>query len=313
MPRKKKIDAGDGITFDIDEVSGSSGEAFSARPSVMEAPDKPDSTDVETEMSPVFKLLARPILPELRHVTRARLMMQSPTRLYFYWSVGHQSFHALQRTIGGVAGDYRLVLRLMDLTNDVEELHPIEAEGSWWFAAAPDTEYRAEIGFYSASRPFVRILFSNTIATPRKRPSPHSASEARWAVTTHDFARVLDASGFEEDASAVVRSDLDGEIVSRFARYIGADEANVNVDPFELERGLSMLAAGAPVENLRFKIASDIFAVLTSNLAKLTPEAIKREIGVVEETEFEPFSAVGGSLVNILRRRYRPLSSADLG
>src|SRR5678815_4001945 len=112
MPRKKKTDAGDGISFDIDEVSGSSGEAFSARPSVMDVPDRADPTDVETEMSPVFKLLARPVLPELKHVTRARLMMQSPTRLYFYWSVGQQSFHALQSAIGGAAGDSRLVLRL---------------------------------------------------------------------------------------------------------------------------------------------------------------------------------------------------------
>jgi hypothetical protein len=36
-------------------------------------------------------------------------------------------------------------------------------------------------------------------------------------------------------------------------------------------------------------------------------------MGVADETEFETFSAIGGSLVNIPRRRYRPISSADLG
>jgi len=312
MQNKKKIDAGDEIAFSIDDASsGSSGEAFSARPPVIGAGNV-EAPAVDEEMSPVFKLLARPELPKLKHESRARLMMQSPTRLYFYWSVGRNSFHALHRAVGG-AGDYHLVLRLLDLTDDVEELHPIEAEGSWWFNAVPGKEYRAEIGFYSASRPFIRILFSNTVATPRKGPSPHSALEARWAVTTHDFAKVLDASGFEEDASDVVRSESDSEIVRRFARLIAAKQDVLAADSSELRRGLDMLASGAPIEDLKFKVASDVYALLSANLGKLTLESLKTEIGVTEETEFETFSAVGGSLVNIPRRRHRPISSAELG
>jgi hypothetical protein len=313
MPKKKQIDAGDEIAFDIDKVSaGSSGEAFSARPATIETVYA-EASGVEEEMSSVFRLLARPMLPELKHETRARLMMQSPTRLFFYWSVGSGSFQALQRTVGGGAGDYHLVLRLIDLTNDVEELHPVEPDGSWWFDATPDTEYRAEIGFFSASRPFIRILFSNSVATPRKGPSPHSASESRWAVTTHDFAKVLDASGFEEDAFEVVRDEADSGLISRFARHIGVEGSDITVDPLELGRALGMLASGAPIDDLKFKVASDTYALLTANLVRLTPASLKNEIGVTEETEFETFSAIGGSLVNIPRRRYRPISSADLG
>src|SRR6187399_2686887 len=44
------------------------------------------------EMPPAFRELAQPKLPELRHENRARLQMQSPNRLYFYWSIGTNPF-----------------------------------------------------------------------------------------------------------------------------------------------------------------------------------------------------------------------------
>src|SRR6478609_5415833 len=92
----------DAITFDIDAVSsGSSGEGFSARPERLADTRDTVPTPVDETASPVFKLLARPTLPELKHETRARLMMQSPTRLFFYWSVARRSFQALHKTLGG--------------------------------------------------------------------------------------------------------------------------------------------------------------------------------------------------------------------
>jgi len=244
------------------------------------------------------------------------LMMQSPTRLYFYWSINGQSFHALQKTVGGNASDYRLALRLLDLTNDTEELHAIEPDGSWRFNVLPDNEYRAEIGFYSASRPFVRILFSNTIATPRKSPSPHSASEARWAVTTHKFAEVLEASGFEEDAIEVIRETAHEDLKSLFAAHVGVEEGELSAfEDSELARARAMLAGGTPIEQIKCKIAAGLYAMLQSHLSKLTPSAINDNTGMstlLDETEFETFTAVGGSLVNFPRRKYKPVSSMDL-
>jgi hypothetical protein len=305
------------ISFDIDAASsGSSGEAFSARPERRIEPRDTVSTPVDETASPVFKLLASPTLPELKHETRARLMMQSPTRLFFYWSVARRSFQALHKTLGGQTGDYTLALRLLNLTTDVEELHAVEAEGSWWFNAEPDNEYRAEIGFYSATRPFVRILFSNSITTPRKSPSPHSASESRWAITTHTFAEVLEASGFEEDAFEVIRSDAGQDLSSAFASHVGINESELaGLDLEELRRALAFLASGMPIEDLKWKIAAPLYALLEAHLAMLSAASIEKNIGIAasaSEPEFETFSAVGGSLLNFPRRRYRPISSMNL-
>ena len=305
------------ITFDIDAASGgSSGEAFSARPEHRTEPRDTVSTPVDETASPVFKLLARPTLPELKHETRARLMMQSPTRLFFYWSVARRSFQALHKTLGGETGDYTLALRLLNLTTDVEELHAVEAGGSWWFNAEPDNEYRAEIGFYSATRPFVRILFSNSITTPRKSPSPHSASESRWAITTDTFAEVLEASGFEDDAFEVIRSDAGQDLSSAFASHVGINKSELaGLDIEELRRALAFLASGVPIEDLKWKVAADLYALLEAHLAKLSASSIEKNIGITVsagEPEFETFSAVGGSLVNFPRRRYRPISSMNI-
>lgn len=314
METTEKIDI---FEFDIDAASiSSSGEAFTARPVRPETGKVGPELETGESVSAIFKLLSRPVLPELRHETRARLMMQSPTRLYLYWSIGGQSFHALQRVVGGAASHYRLALRLLDLRKETEELHAAEPDGSWWFDVRPDTEYRAEIGFYSVSRPFVRILFSNTIRTPRKSPSPHSAAEARWAVTTHKFAELLDASGFEEDAFEVLDGERDSQIASRFARYVGIKETAVNAfNNAEIKRALALLAAGSPIEDLKYKIAAELYALLEQHLGKLPAGSICEELGVTDAdlVEYETFSVFGGSLVNIPRRRFRPVSSSDLG
>ena len=307
----------DEIVFDIDAVNaGSSGEAFSPRPErIVERPIEAELS-TEESISPVFKLLARPELPELRHQTRARLMMQSPTRLYFYWSIDPHSFQALRKTVGGAAGDYRLALRLSDLTSEAEELHAVEPEGNWWFDVKPDTEYRAEIGFYSSSRPFVRILFSNTIVTPRKSPSPHSAAEARWAITTHKFAEVLESSGFEEDAIEVIKADADENLSEAFAAYVGVDQKQLErFDIDQLRYALSLLSAGVLLEDLKWKTGAEIYALLQSHLEKLPASSIESQLGISshsETPEFETFSAVGGSLVNFPRRSYRPVSSSSV-
>ena len=303
------------FVFDIDaRDAGSSGEAFSVRPPPRALSETAEALDESA--SPIFKLLSRPDLPELKHETSARLMMQSPTRLYFYWSVSSHSFQALRTTIGDNVGDYRLALRLLDLTHETEEVYSVEREGNWWFNVQPDTEYRAEVGFYSASRPFVRVLFSNTIVTPRKSPSPRSAAEAQWAVTTHKFAELLDASGFEADAFDVRSDEYTDEIASRFAEHVGVERSKIDaVDETELRRALGLLATGSPIEDLKFKITAELYALLQEHLAQLSAGSIRTQLGVTDKDsiEFETFSAVGGSLVNIPRRRFRPVSSSNLG
>src|SRR5829696_5675755 len=150
----------------------------------------PAEIDFESR-SPAFQELALPKLPALERQNRARLQVQTPNRIFFYWSLRSNPFQALRRSLGNEIADYALVLRLIDTETDREELHLIEPEGTHWFNTEAGRSYRAEIGFYSTTRPFIRILYSNTVTTPRKSPSPRAASESEWRVTSRKFAEVL--------------------------------------------------------------------------------------------------------------------------
>ena len=281
-------------------------------------------TDPEVELSPVFKELREPKLPALSRENRARLQMQTPNRVYFYWSLKNNPFQILHRVFGDDRGSYTLVLKLINTTRDTEEIYPVDAEGNWWFSVDADTTYRAEIGFYAPNRPYFRALYSNTITTPRKSPSPRMATDADWMITADKFARVLDVSGFKQDAFDVALAGDDpvaSEAATRgaFAQFIGKD---VKFDGFtveELRYALMALASGVPIESLRWKISASLFALLQANLERLSSDAAISDlrehfaIGEDEEFEEEQLSAVyGNSLVHFpkrIRSRKRGLSN----
>jgi hypothetical protein len=275
-------------------------------------------------LSLVFRELASPKLPDLPREARARLLMQSPTRLFFYWSVGANPYASLHKALGNGTSGYQLALRLLDLTNQTEELHSVEAEGSWWFNVRPESEFRAEIGFYSPSRPFVRILFSNTVETPRKGPSPHPASEARWIISPGKFAEVLDASGFYQDAFEVAADAKDSEfIAAAFAKRAEVSEieaAGLGYD--DLQTALRLLAEGYPLEDLKWKVSAELFALLQERYSYLGMEEFGRRFAPVSpedeirEDELIETTAFGGSLINLrrprfLRPRFAPVSSSN--
>ncbi|HMJ09604.1 MAG TPA: DUF4912 domain-containing protein [Pyrinomonadaceae bacterium] len=283
------------------------------------------------QRSAAFKELSIPKLPPLERENRARLLMQTPTRIFFYWSTGSNPFQTLGRALPGQAANYSLILKLADLKRGIEEIHQIDAEGTWWFDVEADGEYRAEIGFYSPSRPFVRIMYSNTVETPRKSPSPHTAEEAEWRVSSDRFAKVLDVAGFKQDAFdvAIAGDDLAASDLSArraFAGFIGhEDRAVEEISADELRYALLALAAGITLEGLRFRIGARLFALLQANAEKLNAAnamtTVRENFGVETDEFFEEesLSAVyGASLVNFprtLKRRsgfpgkFEPLSS----
>jgi hypothetical protein len=319
------------VNFDIDSVElPSSGEFIDVRPDT--GRDVPESALPE-ETSPIFKELAHPKLPELPKENRARLLMQSPTRIFFYWSLGKNPYQLLHQLFGQNAAGYTLVVKLIDLATEAEEVHPVEAEGSWWFNVRPDAEYRAEIGLYSTSRPFIRILFSNTVATPRKKPSPRSADTAEWSVSGRKFAEVLDASGFSEDAFDVaIGGDRVGASDSVpqeiFAQITGTEPREIErIESEELRLAMMALAAGVPLEALKWKISAELYALLQVHFEKLRGSSALASLGEAlnldeEDLEFEYIEdkAVGGSLVNFPRRvrqrrrfeKYKPISSLNV-
>lgn len=320
----------DEILFDIDSADGVSSSTVIARPAKVETATLVAS-GVDEERSLVFKELATPKLPELKGENRGRLLMQSPTKIFFYWALGSNPYRILHKAFGNDTGSYTLVLKLVDLTHDTEELHQVEAEGSWWFDVRADAEYRAEIGFYAPNRPFVRVMFSNTIKTPRKTPSPRPASDAQWTVSADKFSEVLDVSGFREDAFEVAATgdDATGDQAfspAAFGHYIGKAERDLAaLSADEIRYAMMALAAGVPLEYLKWKISPELFALLQANIDKFNSDAafasLREKFGMTaEEFEFETEgSAVfGASLVNFPKRfkqrrpfpEYSPVSSS---
>lgn len=292
------------------------------------------TADVAEAVDPIFAELAAPLLPELPKENRAQLQMQSPTRLNFYWSFKQNPYQTLNRALSGNAGSYVLVVKLVDLKTDREEISPIEVEGSWWFDVNAGSVYRAEIGFYAVNRPFVRVFYSNTIETPRRSPSPRKAGSADWTVSANQFAKVLNVSGFPQDAYEVALAgddDRQSEIATgnAFSELVGRQKGDLASD--EIRTALLAIAAGYRLEHLREQIGARLYELLESNAGKLSAEkalaSLQKNFGefVDEIVVDEQIGAAvfGASSVNFPRRfkrrfvhklpaRLSPLSSFSL-
>lgn len=287
--------------------------------------DKNSAVADERLNDPIFAALAVPRLPALERENRARLLVQSPTRLYFYWRLKNNAFQTLRKAFGGNTGNYQLIVKLVNETRDREELHAVEAEGDWWFNVEANARYRAEIGFYATNRPFVRVLFSNTVETPRKSPSPRPATESQWAVSSAEFAEILDDSGFTSDAFEVALAGDDAqtaEIATRnaFQQLTGERTAGLQLDfgDEEIRFALLALASGVALADLRGQISASLFAALQENAADLSAEqslaALREHFDVFDDEEIfereEIGSAVfGASLIHFpkqIRKRISP-------
>jgi hypothetical protein len=334
---KAKPSAGVVIEFAAEDASPvSSAVNYSSWSAPLEAPDAeietaPATAD-EIEPSPVFKLLSEPVLPALEKENRARLQMQSPNRLYFYWSLKENPYKNLNRILGAQSSNYTLVLKLVDLASEEETLRPIDPDGSWWFDVEDDRTYRAEIGMYAVNRPYVRIVFSNTVETPRRGPSPKPAEAAEWKVSADRFSRVLEVAGFSRDAFDVAlagdeptRSDVAAR--TAFAEYFGREIQPNGFTGADLRLVLLTFAAGGSLASLRERIGPSLFALLEESGVGADPPRAASVLSKqyeIEADEFEPEgeteSAVfGASAINFPRKvrtrriaEYSPLSSHSM-
>ena len=273
-----------------------------------------DDEITERMNDPIFRELAEPKLPEIEKDNRAKLLLQSPNRIHFYWSMKNNPYRVLNRAFGNM-GSYRLVAKLSDQTRGTEKLFPVEAEGSYWFDVEADSSYVAEIGFYAPNRPFIRIIFSNTINTPRKNPSPRRALAKDWDISANQFAQVLDASGFQQDAFDVAIAGDDLEISTNatnkaFGEFIGEAKKDFDFGAEELRFALLAIASGYSLEDLRGQISERLFAALSENKDKVKSEnalaSLKEHFDIFADEiweEEEIGSAVfGASLVNFPKR-----------
>lgn len=226
--------------------------------------------------------LAEPELPPLMRRDRATLLVQSPTRVYFYWTLRKDPYRTLGKILGNRVGNYRLYLRLLDLDTDRAEMHPAETDGNWWFNTDPGHRYRAEIGFFAPFRPFIRIAFSNTVQTPALGPSPRAAESAEWRIRADEFASILNAAGYRRDAAGVAfigddAARADFYAIESLAYILDHTQINQRFSADELAFALSYLASGYPLDGLRSKIGATLFAFLQQYADKWRlPEVIQR-------------------------------------
>lgn len=268
------------------------------------------------EIDPIFRELSEPKLPDLPRENRARLQMQSPTRLYFYWSVRNNPFQTLRRAFGGNTGSYTLVVRLLNTTRGTEELYAVEPEGNWWFNADADCAYRAEVGFYAPNRPFVRVMFSNEVRTPRRTPSWRTDYTPSFSVRAHEFAEVLDAAGYRRDAFDVAIAGDDEKQADEATHKTYDTLFGGGSDDFRSESGDEMrfallaLAAGYTLEDIREEIGEGLYrklkAVLGRQSADDVLDALKDNFDILTDEIFEEEeigeAVVGLSLVHFPRR-----------
>ncbi len=289
--------------------------------------------ETEPEQSEVFKELSEPKLPELARENRARLQMQSPTKINFYWSIKTNPFQTLNRVFGNQTS-YTLVAKLVNQTTEREELFPIDAEGATWFDVDADSSYQAEIGFYATNRPFVRVMFSNILETPRKNPSPRRDYSENFSLSTNQFAEVLGVSGFQQDAFEVALAGDDVEFADNatqaaFSQIISAPTSDFDTyKSSEIRFVLLALASGYSLEDLREHVSPNLFTVLQGNAENLSAEkalsALQKNFGIsadetVEEETFAP-TVFGASLINFPRiskrkvlPKFSPISSFSVG
>jgi hypothetical protein len=110
---------------------------------------------------------------------------------------------------------------------------------------------------------------------------------------------------------------------------ISKDESELSeISLDELRYALMALAAGVPLESLKFKISAKLYELLQGNIDTLLANQSFATLGqsldlTAEDFEFEFVEdhAVGESLVNFPRRfrhwpqqeKHRPISSLDVG
>lgn len=270
---------------------------------------KQRSPETDPRMAdPVFATLAEPVLPSPAKLNRAWLQIQSPGRLFFYWSMKSDPFEHLNRAFPHADG-YTLVARLVDLDTGRAETRTVGAEGDWWFDADPGRTYRAEIGFAAPARPYIRIIFSDTVETPRSGPSTRSASESEWAVSAELFSRVLDKSGYAADALAVTLAGEDGTAARdrtrlAFAELTGGAADLSGFDDEELRYAMLLLAAGFSLDQIRDRISTALYSFLLSRGALLSAQtaldALRRHFDLIEESYLED-TATGGPVFGASR------------
>jgi len=171
------------VSETADETSPEESDAATAD----DAPPEADDAPSEEDDAP----------PEEDERDAISLFASSPWQLFLHWSHADDPFETLRKAFAAAAARYRLAVRTIDLTSGEERIHEAAPERSQWLDAKPGRDYRADVGFHADSLPFINVLSSTVVRTPRATVSPRADTEPQFQITVEEFTRVLEATGYE--------------------------------------------------------------------------------------------------------------------
>lgn len=252
-------------------------------------------------------------LPENYRTDRVSLLVQSPVRIYLYWSFAADPFVTLRKAFGAQAEQYRVAVRLTDLDSGDEATYEASPfANNFWFNVRPGKAYRAAVGLMAPGRPFLKLLASPIARTPRTSPSPYADTSFEFQIPALDFARALNESGFTQSAVEVGLETAEaaaraGELTQVETGALSDEELS------ELRALLAALAAGADPESLRATLSPRLLAILdrllatvgAARLRQLLAESLGFEITPVEETVVLLGPVWGASDVHFPQRSFR--------
>ena len=196
-------------------------------------------------------------LPEVYIDDQIRLLAQSPYKLFLYWNHARDPIETLHKAFGANdASSYQLALRLVDEESGEERLFQASPARNYWFDVRPDRRYSASVGFFAQGRPFIRLLSSELIRTPRASVSPQTDDAPEFHATSPEFAQVLNEAGYTSDALQVTLEAADEashDTATRSLAYaFTGSEAPLSSDDqlAEMRALLAALAFGESLERL---------------------------------------------------------------
>jgi hypothetical protein len=163
-----------------------------------------------------------------------QLLLQSPNKLFLYWSFATDPRATLRAAFGELAAQYKLTVRLVKVESGEEFLLDATGERMQWFEVYPRHVYRADVGFHAANRPFVRLLSSSEVRTPPNSPSQMSDAEREFEVKAEEFARLLGGAGYESYARGLTNEsggDAGVAGIIKAASHASREDAAANEYP----------------------------------------------------------------------------------
>ncbi len=219
-------------------------------------------------------------LPQIYGSEQIGLLVQSPEKLFLHWNYARDPGATLIKALGEAASKYRPAVRLIEVESGEEFTRDADGAGTHWFDAKPGCDYQADVGFIAEGLPFLRVLSSAVVQTPRPGVSQIIDEAQEFHITAPDFASVLSEAGYAADALGVALEIADAETAGTVSPEIVATLTDIELPSLD-ESGQSELR-GLIIALALGRSPHQLLGTLSTPLARWLEQLIRREGGAVD-------------------------------